>query len=185
MNDGRWMFFRVMNYILLGFYFFSFILHLSFFSQYSGWGIPFLYEMYMILPPLTGIVNCLFNRSVINKHYQPAIPMGAAKLNWQLAITLLHLIAYGLILLQLVQALSGVKESDMKNDKSFETFLQVLLLVYGIAGLYMTGFQLISVRKAGITPEESGTQDDDESDVDDESDDEVESINDDIDNEQR
>jgi hypothetical protein len=155
MNDGRWTAFSIVNNILLVFHLLYLLFSLSGLTMASGLEIPFLFELYLILPPVAGIINARFNHSVIRRNYHAAVPLSSTKKNWQLLITLVYLVAAVLILLQLTEFLNVVSEDGRDKDVNLVNFIRVLIFLFSLLSIYLVAFQLIAARNAGSSPENS------------------------------
>lgn len=151
MNDVRWTIFGFVNYLLLAFYLFVLLFTFSVTGNHSEMGIPFWFEIILLCTPLAGIVNCLFNLSVIRNNYRAQSPLSSRKKNWQWFIIVLHIAAFGFLIYQLTQIISIAGEEKNQSGNSLLLFW-VILLVYGILGVYITIFQLAVARHAGMDP---------------------------------
>jgi hypothetical protein len=150
MKDGRWTFFGFVNYLLLAFYFTVLLFTFSTTAHFSGPELPILFELLLLFPPIAGIINSLFNRSIIHRNFRAQVPLSATKKTWQWIISLLHFAGYLLLMYQ-INSIIRVAGEDMElKSESRLTLLRVILLVYGILGLYITVFQLVVARQTGI-----------------------------------
>jgi heme/copper-type cytochrome/quinol oxidase subunit 4 len=179
MRDGRWTFFSIVNNILLAFHLLLFLKMLSASVSLSGLEMSFLAELTIILPPVTGFINNLFNHSVIRRNYHQSLPLSAARKNWQLFITLLFAAGAIVIIFQLISFISYLTEAEKENSIREIIFLRVLVIVYSVLSIYLILFQLLAARKAGSTPTESDTLETGEADDSDEEKNDVEISDDD------
>lgn len=166
MHDGRWTFFIIINNILLAFHMLVLLMSLSALTRTAGMDIPFLFELYIILPPAAGIVNSLFNHSIIRRNYTAAVPLSDTKKGWQIFVTLLYVVAAAIVTVQLVSFLQVANEDGDDKDVKLINFLRIILFLYCVLSVYMILFQLIAARKAGSTPEESGAANEEEENTD-------------------
>lgn len=155
MNDGRWTAFSIVNNILLAFHLLYLLISLSGLTMASGLEISFLFELYLILPPAAGIINALFNHSVIRRNYHSAVPLSSTKKSWQLLITLVYLVAAVLIVMQLTEFLKVASEDTRDKDVSPVNFIRILIFLFSLLSIYLIVFQLIAARNAGNSPENS------------------------------
>ncbi|MCX6318564.1 MAG: hypothetical protein NTW29_14825 [Bacteroidetes bacterium] len=161
MRDGRWTFFSIVNNILLAFHLLVFLMMLSASNALSGLDVPFLVELTVILPPLAGFINNLFNHSIIRKNYHRGLPLSAAKKNWQLFISFLFGAGAIAIIFHLVSYMSYSTARDQVNNIHEVIALRVLLVLYTVLSIYLILFQLLAARKAGSSQEESDVEETD------------------------
>lgn len=155
MNDGRWTVFGFVNYLLLAFYIYLLLTMFSASAHAADTNFPLLIELLFLSTPVAGIINCLFNRSIIRRNFHPHVPLSDRKKNWQLIISLLHFAAYVFIIYLLLYAIRIEKQIGEENNDSFQNFFKVILLIYGILSIYVSIFQLVVARNTGSIAEDS------------------------------